>query len=112
MAQTQSIDDVMNLINKKLVETAKKQLIQVDGPAAFWIHNGPMLKNLVDLQSALESIAPDLFSYHVTPDKNDFANWVEFVMMEPVLAGKLRSYKTQKTMAKAVAHYIKKYYSV
>lgn len=112
MPQTQSIDDVMNLINKKLVQTAKKQIISVDGSLAFWVHNGPVLKNLVDLRSAFESIGADLFNYHVNHEKNDFANWVEHVLKEPVLAAKLRTYKTQKTMAKAVGTYIKKFYEV
>jgi hypothetical protein len=102
----------MNLINKKLVQTAKKQLITVDGSMAFWIHNGPVLRNLVDLRDAFGSMSAELFNYHANSEKNDFANWVEHVLKEPILAAKLRSYKTQKTMAKAVGTYIKKFYTV
>ena len=112
MPQTQSIDSVMNLITKKLAQTAKKDLIQAEGSAGFWIHNGQVLRNLQDLRAAFETMNLEQFTYHVTNDKNDFANWVEFVLMEPILAGKLRSYKTQKTMGKAVGTYIKKYYAV
>lgn len=112
MPQTQSIDHVMNLINKKLAQTAKKKLIQVDGSLSFWVHNGPALKNLADLRKAFETINAEQFLYHVNNTKNDFANWVEGVLQEPALALKLRGYKTQRTMAKAVATYLKKYYEV
>lgn len=112
MPQTQSIDHVMTLITKKLAQTAKKELIHAEGSSGFWIQNGPVLRNLQDLRSAFEMMTAEQFLYHVTKDKNDFANWVEFVLQEPILAGKLRSYKTQKTMFKAVGTYIQKYYAV
>lgn len=112
MPQTQSIDDVMNLITKKLAQTAKKNFVQAEGSAGFWIYNGQVLRNLKDLNAAFETMNPEQFAYHVTKDKNDFANWVEFVLMDPILAGKLRSFKTQKTMGKTVGTYIKKYYAV
>ncbi len=112
MPQTQSINDVMNLIHKKLEQTAKKTFVQAEGPLAFWLHNGTVMKNLKDLQNSLSSMAHDIFTFHVHDGNNDFANWVEHVMQEPDLAKKLRRFKTQKTMSKAVAAYIKKFYAV
>ena len=115
MVQSQSIDEVMSLLNKKLTSPNKnshRKLIIAEGNSCFWVHNGPVLKDLIDLRNALETLNDEQFGYHVTKEKNDFASWVGGVLQEPVLANKLHNYKTKKTMHKTISVYLRKYYGI
>ena len=49
----------------------------VDPSKFFWLSDGRVLKNLAELADALESGDISVWNYHVTADKNDFANWIE-----------------------------------
>ena len=114
MTHTQSVNDIMQLIDKKLTSDTRspKQLVQAEGNSCFWIHNGPVLKNLVDLRDAFETINDEQFNYHVNKDKNDFANWIRDVLHEIPLATKLQNYRTKKTMIKTINVFLKKYYGI
>ncbi len=57
----------------------------------FFLADGRILKNLRELALRLDEFSDELFRSHVNPDKNDFANWAEFVFEEKILAQKLRS---------------------
>ena len=56
----------------------------------FWTTDGRILSNLVELSDALKSMNKDVFEHHVKKDKNDFADWVENVLMDKELAKMLR----------------------
>ncbi len=49
----------------------------------------------------------ETFHYHVNPYKNDFANWVNDVIGDKILADELRKVKTRKSMARHVRMRIK-----
>lgn len=65
--------------------------------------DGRTLKSLADLKDALETMTQEVWNYHVTSEKNDFANWVEGVFGEKQLGLSLRKVKSPKTAAKRVA---------
>lgn len=62
----------------------------------FVVVDGSALKSLKELAEALDSMSDDVFYYHVTKEKNDFANWVRDVFNEAELAEKLFNAKTKE----------------
>lgn len=96
----------MKKIKQKLVAVNAKDEL------CFWINNGPILKNLEDLKNALKKISEETFKYHVSKEKNDFANWVKNVLGDKVLANKLARIRTIKTMIKTVEERLKEYENI
>ena len=89
--------------------SSKKILITVTLEQCFWINNGPILSNLRDLYNALKNISKDQFVYHAHGDNNDFALWVERMLLDEECAKALVKAKTQKIAAGKVSEVLKKY---
>ena len=87
----------------------KPSLINAENESCFWINNGPVLKNLKDLKVSLLTMSKEAFSYHVSKEKNDFADWIKEVLEDNVLANKLAKTKTLKSTVKAIEDRLKKY---
>jgi hypothetical protein len=50
-----------------------------------------------------------LFAYHVSKGRNDFADWVEQVLLDAACAADLRTRKTKKTAHLVVVKHLKTY---
>jgi len=100
------------LMPKKLnAEQAKSFLRQIDQEKGFWVNNGAVLTTLEEFSKELKSMESEKFSYHVNTEKNDFANWINDIIGDQVLAKNISKIKTQKTLAKTVGErvsYLKK----
>jgi len=108
---------------KKSLETKKKTeqssqksskkveniFIAASEEQCFWVNDGPILKDLPDLHQALKTISKEQFVYHASGKSNDFALWVEYVLLDKKCAKDLKSAKTQKEAMKKVGDTIKKY---
>lgn len=71
-------------------ETAQRYLADVDPLwRAFWFHMHLMAKNLREFSHGLGEIGDDVFSYHVSGQKNDLARWVREVIGDATLAAAL-----------------------
>ncbi|HIH31455.1 TPA: hypothetical protein HA235_01995 [Candidatus Woesearchaeota archaeon] len=57
----------------------------------FVFHNGSRAKNIFELSVFLENMPDNEFRSFVNEQKNDFANWIEYVLEEKDLAIKLRA---------------------
>ncbi|MFH0875648.1 MAG: hypothetical protein V1859_06940 [archaeon] len=57
-----------------------KFLADVPKENAFWTGNGNCLNNLDELLIHLKKEGVPFFSHHVTENKNDFANWIHYVV--------------------------------
>ncbi len=57
----------------------------------FYLADGRIVRSLRELALRLDEFPDELFSSHVNSEKNDFANWVEFVFCDKDLAQKLRT---------------------
>ena len=79
-------------------EHAKKILSDVTPEQCFWINNGPVVKNLRQLPSALKRMKEETFMHHVNKDKNDFSTWVSHVIGDTALASAISKLKTKKAM--------------
>ena len=55
---------------------------------AFWTCNGTVLRNIYELVDCIRGLNDSGFRYHVNKDnnKNDFADWVQFVLEDDELA--------------------------
>ena len=64
----------------------------------FVLCDGKIVKNYIELTKQLETMKDDVFYYHVTGEKNDFANWINDVFKEEQLANDLRASKSRIEM--------------
>lgn len=87
----------------------KKALICANGEQCFWTTDGEILSNLVELRDALERMSTEVFSYHVTKDKNDFADWIGEVLADHELAKSIRTAKKPSTARTVVVRRLKLY---
>ncbi len=61
-------------------------LADVPEDKRFWCADGRVLKNLTELESALNDITTETFQHHSNEEKSDFANWVRDVIGDTKLA--------------------------
>jgi hypothetical protein len=61
----------------------------------FFLSNGEAVKSLRELVKALEYLPDDTFKKHVSPGKNDFANWVRYTIKDIELANHIDKVKTR-----------------
>ena len=94
---------------KKSSQSLKRQLVHA-GEHSFWVCGGYILHNLLDLKDALLSMDNETFTHHVNSEKNDFAQWVDSILLDSELAQKLTKNKTASASAKTVEAHLKKYY--
>jgi hypothetical protein len=83
-------------------EEAKRYLCNASPEQCFWVNNGPILKNLDELSSALPAMNDDTFSHHANNEKNDFSNWVKDVFGDQRLANDLLSSKNRESAVKKI----------
>ena len=97
---------------KKKATSAKKQkrvLARAEGPQCFWVSDGTIIADLLELERALAKMANEVFTYHVSKEKNDFADWVQYVLGDTELAGKMRTAKQPKTAQRVIVTRLKIY---
>lgn len=95
---------------KKNTVKETPSVVYASGDQCFWSCDGHILASLYDLEHALSCIEQTTYNHHVTSDRNDFANWVEFVLCDKECADGLRRSKTQRaahrTVTKSLSRYI------
>lgn len=64
----------------------------------FRVDGGAVLPSALALRAYLRTISQKEFDAHVTPQKNDYANWVEEVLGEKEIAKRLRMCMTREQM--------------
>jgi len=82
---------------------AEKRLGNASHDKQFWCHDGRYLKNLRELEAALEQMTEETFRYHVNETKNDFSAWVRDVIGDEKLSSDLRKSTSRTQAAKCVA---------
>ena len=82
---------------------AEERLGDVSQEKQFWCHDGRYLKNLEELEVALEQMTEETFRYHANKDKSDFGNWVRDVIGDEKLSRDLQKSASQVQAAKSVA---------
>lgn len=70
--------------------------------SCFWVCNGPVVKNIAELASAVEAMSDEQFDHHTKRDGNDFARWIDEVLQESACAKKIAKIKTRAGLLKAL----------
>lgn len=107
--KTKSIAPAKKVIKKKSGTVQTKQLVRTSTEYSFWMTDGQILNSLLELEGALATMHKDVFLHHVTDDKNDFADWVEYVLDDHICAAALRTATTAKKAQVAVKKALKGY---
>jgi hypothetical protein len=87
-------------------EEARRRLGEVPTDKRFWCHDGRFLKNLGELERALDEMSDDTFQYHSSQGRSDFSNWVRDVVGDDKLTKDLVKAKSRVQARKAVAERI------
>jgi hypothetical protein len=77
-------------------DDARKLFVDLPKQHRFWLKSGKKLKNLMELFEELKIMPEQVFSQHVSEDKNDFASWVKDVYRDDLLAKQLESVETRE----------------
>jgi len=100
------------MAKKKARKKAKKKanvLKRVKPEFYFVVVDGKKIKNLPELAIALDSMTEEVFSHHVTDERNDFANWVRDAIGEIELADKIMGIDSKTdTQLQLLKHIVKK----
>lgn len=100
-------------VKKTTNKTSKKEaksLVRAKDKECFWTSDGKILKDLLELNEALNEMVDDVFAYHVTKEKNDFADWIETVLADKECSAALRKVRKSSSAQKVVARYLKLYH--
>jgi hypothetical protein len=87
----------------------KRELVYAPDHASFWVNDGQILNSLVALKDALDKMETEVYRYHTTNDRNDFAQWVESVLCDAECAASLAKARTPKSAKTVVVRHLKLY---
>ena len=73
---------------------------------AFWIWNGPVVRDIRELALALHHVSDEQFDYHAKRGGNDFACWARDVLGEKALARSLVAAKTKTKTLDVLKKYL------
>ena len=68
----------------------------------FELKKGQKLKSINDLRKALSYMTEEEFSHHVTPEKNDFAEWIRDALQNHLIYNKIKDTKTKEELEQAL----------
>jgi len=96
---------------KSNATSTQREKIIKDAPVEqyFILCNGEPIKNVEELADVMEDLRDEVFNFHVTPDKNDFATWIHDVFKDIELAEELANIKHKEPMRLVLyKHIVKK----
>lgn len=74
----------------------------------FYFHDGSRVRNIKELIEKLKDIDENSFRRYVNREKNDFSNWIRYVLDEQELAIKLLTTLDKDTTIKFLEEYLEK----
>ena len=96
-------------MKKPTKANAEKFMQDIEGDQVFFLGDGSVFKNLKELASGLRKMKKDQYTYHVNAEKNDFANWVQFVIGDKDLSAEMRKAKSKAALVKTLSARLKQY---
>ncbi len=103
---------------KRPAQTVKRQaarpapakvLVCAADEQCFWVTDGQVLRDLRELEAALAEMVNDVFRYHVSKGRHDFADWVEHVLCDADCAAALRRTRTPRTARVVIRKHLRHY---
>lgn len=86
-----------------------KALVCAYDGECFWSRDGRILENLADLQLAIGAMDDEIFLHHTEGGKNDFADWVQYVLQDADCAEDLRKTSKKKDAEKIITQHLRTY---
>lgn len=86
-----------------------KKIVVASDKHSFWLNDGQILNDLIALKNAFSKMEKEVYHYHTKNGRHDFANWVEDVLHDSLLAEDLRKSKTPKTAHLSVEQHLRLY---
>ena len=83
-------------------EEANRRLGDVPDGKHFWCQDGKLIKNLGELEKALNDMSDETFHHHSGEGRNDFSNWIRDVVGDNKPANDLSKAKSRIQASKAV----------
>jgi len=77
------------------VTIRKKVLGHAPEEYHFYLADGKRLRSLYELADSLEEMGDEMFNMYVTPERNDFANWINDIFEDTDLAEEMRKVETR-----------------
>lgn len=109
----ESVTKAKKVTPKKAVKKGggkeKLQLVRASGEYCFWMNDGSIVSNLCELAEAFGTMSATIYAHHVTKDRNDFADWIEGVLLDAELAKSIRSAKKPGSAQTIVVRRLKLY---
>ncbi len=98
-ADEQSIVIVVNdeEMNRGSARTLKPHR-QISDNERFILVSGEKLQTLHELRNTLRGMPIHVWKAHVSPERNDFANWIEYVSQDPLLSYHCRACPTPEAL--------------
>ncbi len=78
-------------------------LADVPSEYVFYLNDGRILHNLIELRDSFKSMSDELYTYHVNSEKNDFYNWVNDIIKDTKLVKDLQKAKTKEAAEKKIS---------
>ena len=94
---------------RKTNKKTKQDLAHAPSDQCFWVTDGNVLSNLIELRDALDAMDEKIFAHHVSKEKNDFADWIEHVLGDRELAMKVRKSRKPQTARRVVVSRLRIY---
>ncbi len=93
--------------NKTVTEEKNfRALVCAADGECFWTKDGRILQNLADLHVAFGTMDDEVFLHHTDNGRNDFADWVEYVLQDVACAQALRTAKKKDQAKKIVSKHL------
>lgn len=93
---------------EKIDKNIKISSKEVEPEFRLWLSDGRVIKSITELARAMQDMKKEAYSYHVSGEKNDFANWIKDVLKEKWAAEQLRKAKSQQEAAQLLSSYLPK----
>lgn len=90
------------MVNDKIRRS--EYLGDVPAEYVFYLNDGRILHNLIELRDAFDSMSEELYAYHVNSEKNDFCNWINDVIHDIKLGKELKKVKKREAAGKKISH--------
>lgn len=87
----------------------ERALVCAEGHECFWLQDGSVLTNLMDLRDAFKEMSDEAFAHHVTGGRNDFSDWVQFVLRDQQCAEALRTASDRSDARSVTVTHLKSY---
>ncbi|MFA5796922.1 MAG: hypothetical protein WC916_02715 [Candidatus Woesearchaeota archaeon] len=84
-------------------------MVDVSYEKEFVFHDGRRAKSLSELYRSICTLSDDACYVFVTAEKNDFANWIEFILCDYELATKVRNVRSREEITSILEQQLREF---